>query len=94
MNGSQLPIQPRDEERIQPVMPHQLMGYRDANILAAHQAICDEVNLPIEDYPPYISRGIIERKTINRFHGYDLRSARKTFSQRFRDAICRLLMRK
>ena len=94
MNRPKSVTQPIAEESDKPEVAHQLMGYRDANILAAHQAICDEVNLPIEDYPPYISRGIIERKTINRFHGYDLRSARKPFSQRFRDAIYRLLMRK
>lgn len=39
------------EESSKPNMPHQLVRDNFANVLAAHQSICDKVNLPIESYP-------------------------------------------
>lgn len=92
MNIKQATTELITEEPSKPNMPHQLVRDNFANVLAAHQSICDKVNLPIESYPPYIFRGS-ERKVSNRLDSDDFGDARQTFGQRVRIAINRFFTR-
>lgn len=93
MNSKQGTTQLITEESSKPNVSHQLMRDDFANVLAAHQAICDKVNLPIESYPPYIFRGS-KREVSDRLHSDDFRDTRQSFSQRVRRAIDRFFTRR